>query len=76
MSRFFLIFGVIFIAIGLLWPLASKIGLGHLPGDFVIERGNVTIYLPIASSILLSVVLSAIFWLIGSILGNSGPSVP
>ena len=76
MSRFFLIFGAIFIAIGLLWPLASKIGLGRLPGDIVIERENVTVYLPIASSILVSIALSAIFWAVGALFGDSGNSAP
>ena len=72
MSRFFLTLGVIFVAMGLLWPLVSKIGLGRLPGDIVIERENVTIYLPIASSILVSIVLSVIMWAAGG-LGSSGP---
>ena len=76
MPRFFLTLGAVFIAIGLLWPLASKIGLGRLPGDIVIERGNVTIYLPITSSILVSIVLSVVFWAIGSLSGNSGRSAP
>lgn len=76
MSRFFLIFGAIFMAAGFLWPLLTKIGLGRLPGDFVIERGNVTIYLPIASSILVSLVLSAVFWAVGAWFGNSGRSAP
>ena len=70
MARFFLTLGAIFIAIGLLWPLVSKIGLGRLPGDIVIERGNVTIYLPITSSILVSIALSVVFWAVGALLGS------
>ena len=76
MPRFFVILGVMFLAIGLLWPLASKIGLGRLPGDFVIERGSVTIYLPITSSILVSIALSAVFWAVGTLFGNSGRPAP
>ncbi|MGJ0393591.1 MAG: DUF2905 domain-containing protein [Methylocystis sp.] len=39
------------------------VGLGHLPGDIVFERGNLRIYIPIATSLLLSVALSVAFWL-------------
>ena len=70
MSRFFLVLGALFIGMGLLWPLVSKIGLGRLPGDIVIERENLTIYLPIASSIVVSLVLSAVFWVVGALFGG------
>jgi len=63
-SRLLIIFGLVLVAAGLLWPLISKLGLGHLPGDIVIERGNFRLYIPIASSLLVSVVLSLILWLI------------
>ena len=66
MSRFLILLGVILIVLGLLWPVLGKLGLGRLPGDIVIERDNVRIYIPLASSILVSVVLSAaltlLFW--------------
>lgn len=41
------------------------INLGRLPGDIVIKKGNTTFYFPILTSILLSVILSAIFYIIG-----------
>jgi len=53
------------VALGLLWPLAQKLGLGRLPGDIVIERENFRLYLPLGTSILISVVLSLVLWLIG-----------
>ena len=65
MSRTLIIFGLVLVAAGLLWPVISKLGLGRLPGDIVIERENVTFYLPLATSLLISVVLSLIFWLLG-----------
>ena len=65
MSRTLIIFGLVLVAAGLLWPVLSKLGLGRLPGDIVIERKNVTFYLPLATSLLISVVLSLIFWLLG-----------
>ncbi len=63
-SRLLIIFGLVLVALGLLWPLIAKLGLGRLPGDFVIERENVRLYLPLGSSLLISAVLSLILWFI------------
>jgi hypothetical protein len=65
MARFLVTLGLILVAAGLLWPLLQKAGLGRLPGDIVIERDGFTLYLPIATSLLLSAALSLILWLIG-----------
>jgi hypothetical protein len=65
MARFLIIVGVLIVVIGLLWPYLSKLGLGHLPGDIVIERNGVTIYIPIVTCLLLSLLLSAVLWLVG-----------
>ena len=63
MSRWLIIFGLVLIAAGLLWPVLQKLGLGRLPGDIVIERGNFRFYFPIATSLIVSVLLSLILWL-------------
>ncbi|MFC6490975.1 DUF2905 domain-containing protein [Nitratireductor sp. GCM10026969] len=63
MSRLLIIFGVILIAVGLLWPFLQKMGLGRLPGDLVLGRENFRVYIPITTSILISIVLSLILWL-------------
>jgi hypothetical protein len=64
MSRFLIILGIILVAAGVLWPWLSRIGLGRLPGDIVIEREHFRLYLPITTSILASIVLSLILrWL-------------
>jgi hypothetical protein len=47
-----------------LWPWLAKFGLGRLPGDILIQRGNFTFYAPIATGLLLTIVLSVILWLI------------
>jgi hypothetical protein len=60
----FITFGLALIVLGLLWPLIAKMGLGRLPGDFVIERGNFRLYIPLATSLLISVVLSVLLWFI------------
>jgi Protein of unknown function (DUF2905) len=65
MARFLIILGLILLVAGLLWPFITKLGLGRLPGDIVINRGNTTFYFPIGTSIVLSVVLSAILWMLG-----------
>jgi hypothetical protein len=63
-SRLLIIFGLVLVAVGVLWPLITQFGLGRLPGDIVIERGNFRIYVPITTSLLVSVVLSLVLWLI------------
>jgi hypothetical protein len=62
MARFLIIFGMILIAAGLLWPLITRLGLGRLPGDIVIERGNFRLYFPLATSVLISIGISLILW--------------
>jgi hypothetical protein len=64
-GKFLIIFGIVVIAIGGLLLLSGKIPwLGKLPGDIMIQRKNFTFYFPIATSIILSVILTFIFWLI------------
>lgn len=62
-SRFLIVLGLVILAVGLLWPLLGKLGLGRLPGDIVIEREGGSFYFPIVTSIIISVVLSAVLWL-------------
>lgn len=62
-GRFLVVLGVVLIVVGLAMPWLGKLGLGRLPGDIVIERENFSFYFPITTSILLSLLLSLIFWL-------------
>ena len=64
MSRALVIIGLIIALIGLLWPWIGRIGLGRLPGDIVVRHGNFTLYAPIATGILVSLILSLVLWLI------------
>jgi Protein of unknown function (DUF2905) len=64
MPKLLIIFGLVLVAVGLLWPLIERSGLGRLPGDIVIERENFRLYIPIATSLLISVALSLILWLL------------
>lgn len=63
MPRILIIIGVMLIAVGLLWPWLSKLGLGRLPGDIVIRREGFSFYFPIVTCLVISAVLSLIFWL-------------
>jgi hypothetical protein len=63
-ARWLINMGLVLVVAGLLWPWLGKIGLGRLPGDIVIERENFRLYLPITTSILISIVLSLILWLL------------
>ncbi|MGQ9712561.1 MAG: DUF2905 domain-containing protein [Desulfotomaculales bacterium] len=57
-----LLFGVILVVIGGLMLLGGKIpGIGRLPGDIVIRKGNFTFYFPLVTSIILSIVLTLLF---------------
>jgi hypothetical protein len=57
--------GAVFIVAGLVWLTAGRLGLGHLPGGFIVERGGFRLYLPIGTSIAISLVLTGVLWLIG-----------
>jgi hypothetical protein len=54
MARFLVMLGLALLVVGLLWPYLTRLGLGRLPGDIVIERDNVTFYFPLATCLLLS----------------------
>jgi hypothetical protein len=47
-----------------LWPWLGKLGLGRLPGDIVIERGDFRFYFPIVTCLGVSLVVSLILWLL------------
>jgi hypothetical protein len=55
--------GLLILVIGIVWPILSRIGFGRLPGDVVVERGGSTFYFPLVTCIIISIVLSALFWL-------------
>jgi len=56
--------GALLVVTGLLFLVAQKFGLGRLPGDIAIRRGNTSFYFPIVSSILASIVLTVILNLV------------
>jgi hypothetical protein len=62
MHRPLILFGVLLILIGVAWPWLSKLPLGRLPGDIVVERENFRFYFPLATGLLVSVILSLLLW--------------
>ena len=64
-GKLLLIFGGILVLLGLFFTFGGKIPyLGRLPGDIIIHRGNFHFYFPIVTCILISLILTFIFWII------------
>ena len=63
MQRFLIGLGLVLLFAGLAWPWLGRIGLGRLPGDILIQRGGTTSYFPLVTCLLISIVLSGLFWL-------------
>ena len=61
--RILIVAGAILLIAGLAWPFLTRLGLGRLPGDIVVERGNFRFYFPFLTSLVASVVLTLLFWL-------------
>ena len=59
-GRFLVVAGTVILVLGVIFLLSDKIPLGRLPGDIQIRSGRIKIYIPIATSILLSVILTLI----------------
>jgi len=64
MQRTLITIGLAIVAVGLLLPWLTKIGLGRLPGDIYVQGEHGSFYFPITTCILVSVVLSLVIWLI------------
>lgn len=67
MRKLLVLFGVVLVAVGVLLTLGPKLPwkLGRLPGDIIIRRENFTLYFPLVTCLLLSVLLSLGLWLFG-----------
>jgi hypothetical protein len=63
-GRALLVFGAVLLLVGGALILAEKLGLGRLPGDLVVEKKGFRLYAPIATSILVSLILTALLNLV------------
>jgi hypothetical protein len=62
-QRFLIGLGLVIMVIAVMWPIFSRIGLGRLPGDIMFQRDGTTFYFPLVTCIIISIILSALFWL-------------
>ncbi len=60
LGKMLLFGGAAIAAAGLLLLLLNRLGLGRLPGDIIIQKENVTIYFPLATMLLLSIILTIV----------------
>ena len=67
MGRLLVIAGIVLVAAGLLWPYLTRLGLGRLPGDIAIRGEHGGFYFPVVTCLLVSLVLSLVFWLAGKL---------
>jgi Protein of unknown function (DUF2905) len=63
MGKILIFIGLALAVLGLLWMIGERFGLGRLPGDIVIEREGMRIYIPLMTSLIVSVGLSLLLWL-------------
>ena len=64
MQRVLIVLGLVIVAVGAAWPWISKLPIGRLPGDIVVDRPGFRFFMPITTMIIVSVVLSLIAWLL------------
>ena len=66
LGRMLIVLGIVIAAVGVVVVLAGRVpGLGRLPGDIHVERGNWTFYFPLGTSIVLSLLLTLVLWILG-----------
>ena len=63
MQRFLVIAGIVLLVCGLAWPWIAKLPLGRLPGDIHIVREGFSFHFPVVTSIVVSIVVSLLFWI-------------
>lgn len=59
-----ILIGVLLVVLGVAWPWISKLGLGRLPGDIHIQRDGFNFYFPLTTSIVVSLVITLVLWLL------------
>lgn len=64
LRRALIALGALLLLAGLAWPWLARLPFGRLPGDLVIDRPGLRLYFPLATSIIVSLVLSLLLWLL------------
>ncbi len=71
LGKLLLVLGLLIAGTGVALMLADKIPfLGRLPGDFSVKKDNFHFYFPLATSLIVSIVLSLVLWLISFLRGK------
>jgi hypothetical protein len=63
-QRVLIVIGLLIAAVGVLWPWISKLPIGRLPGDVVVDRPGLKLFAPFTTMIVVSLVVSLIIWLL------------
>jgi len=63
-SRLLMALGALLVVAGVVWPWLKRVPWFHLPGDIVIDRPGLKVFIPIATMVVVSVVMSVVAWLI------------
>jgi hypothetical protein len=63
-QRLLIVVGILIVLAGVLWPWLSKLPLGRLPGDVVIDRPGFKVFAPFTTMLVLSIVISVLIWLL------------
>lgn len=63
-QKILIFIGIILLVMGLLWPWVSKLPIGKLPGDIIVDKPNFKLYIPITTMLIISIIISLILWLI------------
>ncbi|HSL89795.1 MAG TPA: DUF2905 domain-containing protein [Ignavibacteriaceae bacterium] len=63
MQMYLLIIGAIIILLGLFWPFISKLPIGKLPGDIIVDKPGFKLYIPFTTMVIISTIISLIIWL-------------
>jgi len=64
MRRLLIVIGVLVILAGILWPWLVRLPLGRLPGDIVIDRPNLKVFVPLTSMLVVSLLVTVLMWLL------------
>lgn len=64
MQKTLIIIGIAVIIIGIGWPWLARLPIGRLPGDIIIDRPGMKIYIPVTTMVLVSVILSVVMWIL------------
>lgn len=64
MQKTLIIIGAVLVIAGLAWPWLVKLPLGRLPGDIIINRPQLKIFVPVTTMVVISIIVSLVLWIL------------